>query len=79
MHFHVYLDDGLAQNMARFCDETHKKRNAVVREALQLYLEQQQKKQWPPEILSFQGVDDFPAFESFRSELPADKRTPFLE
>ena len=68
MHFNVYLDEQLAQNLEKFCHDTDKKRNTVVQEALQFYLDQQKNGHWPPEILSFKGVKDFPAFESYRSE-----------
>ena len=79
MHFHVYLDENLAQNLAQLCQETHKKRNAVVREALQLYLEQQKQACWPTDVLSFKGIKDMSAFESFRSDLSSDSDRSFLE
>jgi hypothetical protein len=79
MHFHVYLDQELGEEVRIICQKTHKKRNAVVREALRLYIHQQKKKTWPDSILAFRGIKDFPAFESYRKDLGQDLRTTFLD
>jgi len=79
MNFHVYLDENLGNQIEKFCQVSHKKRNAIVREALRLYLQQQKKSTWPDSILSFEGMKDFPAFELYRKEFPPESRENFLE
>ncbi|MBF0110651.1 MAG: hypothetical protein HQL76_15890 [Magnetococcales bacterium] len=44
--------------------------NALVREALALFLNHAGTGQWPREVMEFQGVKDFPPFEDHRNELP---------
>lgn len=78
MHFHVYLDEGLAKNLAQCCQNTHKKRNAVIREALQLYFDQKND-HWPPDLLAFKGIQDFPTLESLRGDFSDDFDRSFLE
>jgi hypothetical protein len=79
MNFHVYLDEELGREIQQICLTTHKKRNAVVREALRLYVKQQKTAVWPESVLSFQGIKDFPPFELSRNELLPESRPTFLE
>lgn len=74
MNFHVYLDDKLGQEVQMLCQTTRKKRNAIIREALQMYIQAQKKAAWPNSILSFKGISKFPPFESYRKELGNDSR-----
>ena len=79
MNFHVYLDDELGKEIEMLCRTTHKKRNAIIREALRMYIQDQKKAVWPDSVLSFEGVSKYPPFESSRKELGKDSRKPFLD
>ena len=79
MNFNVYLDDQLAKDLVNFCQTTHEKRNAVIRDAIALYTHQAAQKSWPKHILEFQGISDIEPFESFREELSAEHRPSLFE
>lgn len=79
MNFHVYLDEDLGRQVQQLCHTTHKKRNTIIREALHLYLQQQKKMAWPESVLLFEGIGDFPPFETSRNELPLESRQTFLD
>ncbi len=71
-YFHdCYLDD----NKARELDETAKKlretRSSLIRRLVRWWLDKKGRsnRSWPPEILGWQGIPDFPSFESYRDEL----------
>lgn len=78
MNFNIYLDKELSQKLFHACETTHKKRNALIREALELYMRQLNQRTWPPSILNFQGVDEIAPFEASRTELGPDNRSLFL-
>lgn len=70
MNVNVYLENGLAHQVSHLAKQLHKSRNAVIREALQEWVQRFQGKQWPVSILDFKGVKgDFTAFEDYRKEL----------
>ena len=79
MNFNVYLDDHLAKDLASFCQHSHKKRNAVIRDALELYIHQAMPKSWPQSILKFKGIQDIEPFENYRDELSTDNRSSLFE
>jgi hypothetical protein len=78
VNFNIYLDKDLSQKLFHVCETTHKKRNTLIREALELYIRQLNQRTWPSSILNFQGVDELDPFEASRKELGPDKRSPFL-
>ena len=79
MNFQIYLDEELGQQIHHLCHSTHKKRNTIIREALKLYLDTQKKSVWPDSILTFNGVSDFPAFETDRKIDLFNTRPEFLD
>lgn len=78
MNFNVYINEELSHKLSTICEVTHKKRNTVIREALELYIRQTESVSWPDTILRFKGVQDFSPFEEYRSELDDDQRDTFL-
>lgn len=76
MNFSIYLDDAMGQQLNELAQETGQSRNALIRQAISLWLEQQNKPKWPKAVLSFEGVKDMPAFESYRSELGVPNEDP---
>lgn len=78
MNFNVYLDDKLGKEFTYYCKSAHKKKNAVIREALEAYIHQHTDATWSPSVLEYKGVSDMEPFESTRSELKPDNRPDFL-
>jgi len=79
MNFNVYLDARLGKELVNFCEFSHKKRNAVIRDALEFYIHQVMPKTWPKSILAFKGIPDAEPFESSRDELSSDNRPTLFE
>ncbi len=69
MNFNVYIEDKLGKKLQQVCQVTGKKRNAVIREALESWLSQQQLLTWSKLIDNFEGDKKIVPFESYRSEL----------
>ncbi len=81
MHFNIYLDDSLGEKLIKATKASHKSRNALIREAIDLWLKTNDKSSWPKQILDFKGKDggesSFPAFESHRDDLKEANEDPF--
>jgi hypothetical protein len=69
MNFGVYIDDKTGAEMNRLSELLGKTRNTIIREALSLWMRQNQPKAWPDSVAKFTGVSDFEPFESTRDEL----------
>ena len=78
MHFNIYLDDNLGERLIKATKESHKSRNALIREAVDLWLKTNENSLWPKQIMEFEGVADFPEFESYRDELKEASDDPFV-
>ena len=74
MNFNIYLDDVTGQQLNQVAKQAGESRNALVRQAVNAWLKQHNKPQWPDEVLDFKGVTDMPPFEADRASLepPAD-------
>jgi len=77
MNFNIYLDDKTAQQLQDATEISNESRNAIIRQAIAFWLQNHHKKKWPDCILEFNGIQDFPAFESSRDELLCPKDDPF--
>lgn len=77
MHFNVYLDDATGQLLNNMVKKLHKPRNAIIREAVQNWVVNKGKKEWPKEVLEFQGIPNMPPLESYRIELIPPKENIF--
>ncbi|MGK7938782.1 MAG: ribbon-helix-helix domain-containing protein [Crocosphaera sp.] len=69
MNFNVYIEDELGEKLQQVCRVTGKKRNAVIREALESWLSQNHLSTWSKLIDNFEGDKKIVPFESYRSEL----------
>lgn len=69
MHFSIYLDDETGSHLNRLARRLRTSRNAVIRQALQEWVANKGRKQWPREFLEFQGEPGLAPFESHRAEL----------
>lgn len=77
MNFNIYIDDQLGERLTEVAKTSKKSRNALIREAVALWLKTNEKSQWPEEVLKFEGIEDFPTFESHREDLATTKDDPF--
>ncbi|GAB4357981.1 MAG: hypothetical protein OHK0021_02270 [Bryobacter sp.] len=77
MNFSVQMPDEMVKRLDRLAKETGKSRNALVREAVDAFMQGKQKKEWPPEMLALlddrkalrKAAKDIPPFESHRKDL----------
>lgn len=76
MNFNIYLDDEAGKRLTHLAQQCGKSRNALIREAVNAWLERSAQKGWPNEVESFQGDPDAPAFEAYREHLPTPKDDP---
>ena len=76
MHFNIYLDDKLGEQLIKATKASDKSRNALIREAIDLWLKTNDKSSWPKQILEFEGESSFPAFESYRDDLKEADEAP---
>lgn len=77
MHFNLYLDDATAEKLKQATENSTDSRNAIIRKAINQWLDKTQKHAWPKEILDFTGTNDIAPFESHRVELKASNKDPF--
>lgn len=77
MNLNVYLENDLAQSLNQLVKKTHQPRNAIIREALRVWIINNQVTQWPVSILNYKGMPDFPSFESHRVDLADQDEDPF--
>ena len=78
VNFNVYVDDVTADKLKRLARRTGASRNALVREAIAVYLERGAS-EWPAIVTEFDGDDRVPAFETARAELAAPVDDPFAK
>ena len=76
MNVTIYLEDPLAHELSHWAKNSGQSRNAIIREAIHEWIEYRKQQQWPEKILKFKGISDFPAFESYRSELDTPQEDP---
>ena len=77
MHFNIYLDNDTAEKLKTATEKSHESRNAIIRQAINQWLDQTQNKTWPKNIIDFTGLDEMPTFESHRKELSKPNEDPF--
>ncbi len=78
MNFNIYLDDDTAKRFQEATELSNESRNAIIRKAITFWLSYSNKNRWTDDILAFQGIEDFPAFENNRDDLTLPKDDPFL-
>ena len=76
MNFNIYLDDETGQQLSHVAKQTGESRNALVRQAVNEWLNRHGKPQWPDEVLAFKGIPNMPLFEASRDRLKAPVADP---
>lgn len=82
MNYNIYVNDNLAKQLDLVALSTHKKRNALIQEAISLLIDVYTKKKWPESILNFKGIDNnmkWEGFEQNRQELKEPTNNLFLD
>jgi metal-responsive CopG/Arc/MetJ family transcriptional regulator len=69
MNFSLHLNDELVRRLNATAQAMGKSRNALIREAVEEWLERRARGQWPEEVREFQGVPEAMPFEHARTEL----------
>jgi Ribbon-helix-helix protein, copG family len=69
MNFNIYVEDSLAEKLERLSEQQGKKRNAIIREALEAWVARFTPNIWPDIVMNYDGTEDGITFEATRSEL----------
>lgn len=75
MHFNIYVGPSLGERLTECAAARRITRNRLIRDILERFVAED-KQTWPQQILDFEGVPDFPAFESHRAELLSVSEDP---
>ena len=77
MNISIYLEAPLATKTQQYAEKMGMTRNALIREAVKVWIIQHEVSAWPESVLNFQGVADFPSFEEGRDDFVAPIEDPF--
>lgn len=78
MNFSIHIDNEIANKLNDLVKETKKPRNALINQAIRLFLDQMGKSEWPSEVKKLAGAfPDLSSFESSRKELVPPREDPF--
>ena len=77
MNVTSYLPDDLVKALDRLARAQHSSRSAVIRQALEMYIQHQQAGPWPQRVREWRGDPEFPAFEWLRATEQAGGSDPF--
>lgn len=77
MNINIYLEDYLARQLSTSAEKLHRKRNAIIREAIKEWLQKHTKKKWSKTILEFKGEEDFPDIMDWRQNMTQVKKDLF--
>ena len=82
MHYSIWFGKKMLEGLESIMVSTGKKRNTLVKEAVEEYIKRWNEKAWPESIMRFKGIKDFKEedrFENFRKDLKAPKENIFEE
>lgn len=82
MHYNLWFNQELVKGIEVIMKKTGKKRNTVVKEAVEKYVKDWNQSSWPEVIKNFKGIEDFKEedrFENFRKELKEPRGVIFGE
>jgi len=76
MNFNIYLDDETGERLKRAAEATGESRNALIRQAIDEWLNRRGAGRWPDEILRFEGTPGIKPFEATRGKLKRPASDP---
>lgn len=78
MNISIYLPQKLASQLSSAVQQEHSSKNAIIREALEEWLERHHPTStWPSHFFDFQAVKEAPDFSETRAELLSPKEDIF--
>jgi predicted transcriptional regulator len=78
MNFNIDIDDKLGERLIETAKASERDQNAVIIEAISLWLDVNDKSQWPDEVMQFEGVNETTPFEFHRKDLATAETDPFV-
>ena len=69
MNINIYIEDKLAEQLSKYANKFHRKKNSIVREAIKDWLTRHTERKWPNAILQFNGIKEFPDVKELRKGL----------
>jgi post-segregation antitoxin (ccd killing protein) len=69
MNLNVYLPDDIAQAFLKHAEHKHLNKSAAVRQAVENWIQESNKAQWPENFFRFKAVAETPDFTKMRDEL----------
>ncbi len=69
MNFNIYVEDNLATQLDRLAKQQGKKRNTIIREALEAWTARHLPTTWHEDVLAYTGSENSIVFEAYRDEL----------
>jgi hypothetical protein len=76
MYFNIHLDDEIGHQIITMAKKIGQSNEDLIGEAIRQWLQRQPQNKWPKEVMTFTGIQDFPRFESYRSELQPLNQDP---
>lgn len=67
MHFNLWFNDTLVAGIQKIMEATGKKRNTVIKEAVEKYINDWDGFSWPEEIKKFKGIEGFSEEDRFEN------------
>jgi metal-responsive CopG/Arc/MetJ family transcriptional regulator len=68
MNFSLHLNDDLMRRLNALTQAMGQSRNALIREAIEEWLERQEHRRWPKEVLRFSGIPEAIPLEQSRAD-----------
>ena len=78
MHFNIYLDDTTGQQLAVAAQQSGLTRNALIRQAVTVWLAQHTQPRWPDVVMAYQGDASAEPFEAHRQTLTPPALDPLV-
>jgi len=69
MNINIYIEDKLAEQLSKYAERFHRKKNSIVREAIRDWLTRHTERKWSNTILQFDGIKEFPDVKELRKDL----------
>ncbi len=76
MNVNIYLEENLYKRLSGYSKKTHLTRNMIIRRAIDEWLKNHEKKEWPEHFFDFEGDPNFPTEKELRKGLLAPPKDP---
>lgn len=78
MNFNIYVNKKIGEEITNIAAASHRSRNSIVTEALELWLKQQRCSKWPENFFDFSPIEEVPDFKAYRQELNEVSEDPLV-